>query len=212
MASEFTLTYSTMFDPPPELHAQFEDALASVRSFLGAEHPMLIGGRDQRATQRFNVKSPIDTRMLLGRFEAGDATHAAAAIAEATRAFPAGHDSLKGTEWEHAGHPILIPGSNHDTSFILRATPTAAISGYSVNHGAGRRMSRGAARKTLKQVDIDRDYRTAGIVVNLDGNVPIDESGDAYKSSREVVGAVTRAGLATVEHELVPLASIKGNE
>ena len=130
----------------------------------------------------------------------------------ATRAFPAGHDSLKGTEWEHAGHPILIPGSNHDTSFILRATPTAAISGYSVNHGAGRRMSRGAARKTLKQVDIDRDYRTAGIVVNLDGNVPIDESGDAYKSSREVVGAVTRAGLATVEHELVPLASIKGNE
>jgi tRNA-splicing ligase RtcB len=130
----------------------------------------------------------------------------------ATRAFPAGHDYLKGTEWQHAGHPILIPGSNHDASFILRATPSASISGYSVNHGAGRRMSRGAARKTLKQTDVDDAYRTAGIVVNLDGAVPIDESRDVYKSSREVVGAVTRAGLATVEHELMPLASIKGNE
>ena len=130
----------------------------------------------------------------------------------ATRAFPAGHDDLKGTLWEHVGHPILIPGSNHDTSFILRATPRASISGYSVNHGAGRRMSRGAARRTLKQREVDNDYRSAGIVVNLDGRVPIDESRDVYKASREVVGAVTRAGLATVEHELVPLASIKGNE
>jgi tRNA-splicing ligase RtcB len=130
----------------------------------------------------------------------------------ATRAFPAGHDFLKGSEWERTGHPILIPGSNHDVSFILRATPTAAISGYSVNHGAGRRMSRGAARRTLTQADVNHDYRAAGIVVNLDGNVPIDESKDVYKSSREVVAAVTRAGLATVEHELVPLASIKGNE
>ncbi|HEY8737376.1 MAG TPA: RtcB family protein [Candidatus Dormibacteraeota bacterium] len=130
----------------------------------------------------------------------------------ATRAFPAGHDYLKGTQWESTGHPVLIPGSNHDSSFILRATPGASISGYSVNHGAGRRMSRGAARKTLNQRQVDQDYRSAGIVVNLHGNVPIDESRDAYKSSREVVEAVTRAGLATIEHELLPLASIKGNE
>jgi len=89
MASRFTLTYSTMFDPPPELHARFEDALASVRSFLGAEHPMLIGGHDQRAPRQFDIKSPIDIRVLLGRFEVGDATHAAAAIDAAKTAFPA---------------------------------------------------------------------------------------------------------------------------
>jgi tRNA-splicing ligase RtcB len=62
------------------------------------------------------------------------------------------------------------------------------------------------------QRQVDDEYRAAGIVVNLDGHVPIDESRDAYKSSREVVEAVTRAGLATIEHELLPLASIKGNE
>ena len=130
----------------------------------------------------------------------------------ATRAFPGGHDALKGTPWEHDGHPILIPGSNRDASFILRARPDAFVSGYSVNHGAGRRMSRGAARKQLKQDVVNAEYRKAGIVVNVDGAVPLDESKDVYKSSREVVAAVVRARLATVEHELVPLASIKGNE
>jgi tRNA-splicing ligase RtcB (3'-phosphate/5'-hydroxy nucleic acid ligase) len=124
----------------------------------------------------------------------------------ATRAFPAGYDDPQ------AGHPILIPGSNRDSSFILRAAEHAHRSGYSVNHGAGRRLSRNAARKTLKQVDVNAAYREAGIVVNTDGVVPIDESKDVYKSSREVVEAVTRAGLATIEHELVPLASIKGAE
>ena len=124
----------------------------------------------------------------------------------ATRAFPAGYDDPQ------AGHPILIPGSNRDSSFILRAAERAHVSGYSVNHGSGRRMSRTAARKTLKQDAVNAAYREAGIIVNIDGVVPIDESKDVYKSSREVVEAVTRAGLATIEHELVPLASIKGNE
>jgi tRNA-splicing ligase RtcB len=124
----------------------------------------------------------------------------------ATRAFPAGYEDPQ------AGHPILIPGSNRDSSFILRAADQAHISGYSVNHGSGRRMSRNAAKKTLKQDEVNAAYREAGIIVNIDGVVPIDESRDVYKSSREVVEAVTRAGLATIEHELEPLASIKGTE
>ena len=124
----------------------------------------------------------------------------------ATRAFPTGYDDPQ------AGHPILIPGSNRDSSFILRAAEHADLSGYSVNHGSGRRMSRNAARKRFRQDEVNAAYRTAGIVVNTDGVVPIDESKDCYKSSREVVEAVTRAGLATIEHELVPLASIKGTE
>lgn len=124
----------------------------------------------------------------------------------ATRAFPKDYDDPQ------AGHPILIPGSNRDSSFILRAAEHADRSGYSVNHGSGRRMSRGAARKMFKQADVNAAYTEAGILVNIDGVVPIDESKDVYKSSREVVEAVTRAGLATIEHELIPLASIKGTE
>jgi tRNA-splicing ligase RtcB len=127
----------------------------------------------------------------------------------ATRAFPAGHPALAGTIWAARGHPVLIPGSNLDLSFILRPLPGAVASGYSVNHGAGRRLSRSAALRQLDQADIDADYRRRGIVVNADGRVPLDEAGPAYKSSQEVVDAVVSAGLAEIEHRLRPLASLK---
>ncbi|HEY0547650.1 MAG TPA: RtcB family protein [Pyrinomonadaceae bacterium] len=130
----------------------------------------------------------------------------------ATRAFPAGHPALKNTFWEETGHPVLIPGSNKDYSYILRPLPGAERSGYSVNHGAGRRLSRGAANRTLSQRAIDDEYREAGILVNIDGHVPLDEAAPAYKSSEEVIKAVVGAGLAEVEYTLWPLASLKGTE
>jgi tRNA-splicing ligase RtcB len=128
----------------------------------------------------------------------------------ATRAFPAGHPFLKGTAWEETGHPVLIPGSNKDWSYILRPLEGASRSGFSVNHGAGRRISRGEANRTLSQRQMDDEYREAGVVVNADGRVPLDEAAPCYKPSEEVLAAVVGAGLAEVEHRLWPLASLKG--
>jgi tRNA-splicing ligase RtcB len=130
----------------------------------------------------------------------------------ATRAFPAGHKALTGTLWEATGHPVLIPGSNKDWSYILRPQAGAVNSGYSVNHGAGRRMSRASAVKTLNQREIDDEYREAGIIVNDKGRVPIDEAAPCYKPAEEVIAAVVGAGLATVEYTLWPLASLKGDD
>ncbi len=130
----------------------------------------------------------------------------------ATRAFPAGYPLLRGTMWEDTGHPILIPGSNKDFSYILRPLPGAVKSGFSVNHGAGRRMSRSQAARTLSQRKIDDEYAEAGILVNTDGHVPIDESAQCYKSSEEVVKAVLDAGLAEIQHQLWPVSSLKGTE
>jgi tRNA-splicing ligase RtcB len=128
----------------------------------------------------------------------------------ATRAFPAGHPALAGTIWEESGHPVLIPGSNKDWSYILRPAAGAVDSGFSVNHGAGRRMSRGEANRNLNQRDIDKEYAEAGILVNTDGRVPIDEAAPCYKASEEVISAVVGAGLATIEYRLWPVASLKG--
>lgn len=130
----------------------------------------------------------------------------------ATRAFPAGYPLLKGTLWAETGHPVLIPGSNKDFSYILRPLPNAVRSGYSVNHGAGRRLSRSQAAKTLSQRKIDDEYAEAGILVNVDGHVPIDESAACYKSSEEVVKAVLDAGLAEIQYKLWPVSSLKGTE
>jgi tRNA-splicing ligase RtcB len=130
----------------------------------------------------------------------------------ATRAFPGGHPALEGTPWAATGHPVLIPGSNRDFSYILLPSRDAAKSGYSVNHGAGRRLSRGEAMRQLDQRKVDEQYRRDDILVNLDGRVPLDESSACYKSSKEVIDAVVGAGLARIDKTLWPLASIKGNE
>ncbi|MBL9028017.1 MAG: RtcB family protein [Myxococcales bacterium] len=130
----------------------------------------------------------------------------------ATRALPAGHPQLAGTRWMETGHPVLIPGSNRDASFILRPLAGARKSGYSVNHGAGRRLSRGQATKLLSQDKVNEQYRADGILVNLDGEVPLDEAGACYKPAQEVVDVVTGAGLAEIERTLWPLGSIKDHE
>lgn len=130
----------------------------------------------------------------------------------ATRAFPAGYPLLRGTLWEHCGHPVLIPGSNKDFSYVLRPLPDVVKSAYSVNHGAGRRLSRSQAAKTLSQRKIDDEYAEAGILVNVDGHVPIDESAPCYKSAEQVIKAVVDAGLAEIQYQLWPLASLKGVE
>jgi tRNA-splicing ligase RtcB len=66
--------------------------------------------------------------------------------------------------------------------------------------------------RKLDQRAMNDLYLRDGIVVNLDGEVPLDESGPCYKDANEVVAAVVAAGLARIEHTLSPLASLKGNE
>jgi tRNA-splicing ligase RtcB len=129
----------------------------------------------------------------------------------ATRAFPAKHPGLKGSAWESSGHPILIPGSMETGSAILFAEPNAEHSLYSVNHGAGRRLSRSEAKRSLSQKDTDLRMAKLGVVLNT-RNTPLDESGPCYKNLEQVLEAVELAGLAKVTRRLRPIACIKGND
>jgi 1-pyrroline-5-carboxylate dehydrogenase len=84
----FKLTYSTMFDPPEEMHALFEKALAEVRSGLGATHVLHVGGRDVAAARTCEKRSPVDDRLVLGRFPLAETADADRAMAAAKGAFP----------------------------------------------------------------------------------------------------------------------------
>ena len=68
----FKLTYSTMFDPPPEMHERFDAALARTRASLGKTHLLHIAGRDVAGAGTFENVSPIDGA-LLGHFAKADA-------------------------------------------------------------------------------------------------------------------------------------------
>jgi tRNA-splicing ligase RtcB (3'-phosphate/5'-hydroxy nucleic acid ligase) len=113
----------------------------------------------------------------------------------ATRAFPAGHYTLKGTKYESTGHPILLPGNPAAGSAIMVATEGAAKSAYSVNHGAGRAMSRTRANKELRQQEVDSLLEKGDILSNC-RNYPRDEAPQAYKDFHEVLDSVRKADLA----------------
>jgi 1-pyrroline-5-carboxylate dehydrogenase len=83
----FKLTYSTMFDPPEELHVRFEAALAAGRAGLGANHALYIDGADRNAAHGYEKRSPADTRVVLGRFPLADPADVDRAVAAAERAF-----------------------------------------------------------------------------------------------------------------------------
>jgi 1-pyrroline-5-carboxylate dehydrogenase len=84
----FKLTYATMFDPPPELHTRYEEALDEFKSNMGQDIPMMIAGKDVTADDKFEDRSPIHRDWLLGTFQQGNRQHAADALAAARKAFP----------------------------------------------------------------------------------------------------------------------------
>lgn len=113
----------------------------------------------------------------------------------ATRAFPAGHPGLAGSRFADTGHPILLPGNPQAGSSVMVAEPGAALSCFSVNHGAGRRLGRRRAFRELDQGAIDRSFADADILTNC-RTYPRDEAPAAYKDFDEVLRSVELAGLA----------------
>lgn len=84
----FKLTYSTMFDPPPELHERFEAALGKVRGGLGQDNGHYINGKHVSNDALREDISPIDTKTVLGRFPVASRDHVDQAVAAAKAAFP----------------------------------------------------------------------------------------------------------------------------
>ena len=113
----------------------------------------------------------------------------------ATRALPAGHAELERTAFSNTGHPILLPGNPRDGSAVMVALPGAEKSAFSVNHGAGRAMSRRGAKRSLDQSAIDQEFASHDILSNC-RFYPKDEAPAAYKDFNEVLNSVNAAGLA----------------
>jgi tRNA-splicing ligase RtcB (3'-phosphate/5'-hydroxy nucleic acid ligase) len=113
-----------------------------------------------------------------------------------TRAFPAGHPSLKDTLLAKTGQPILLSGNPCADSVIMIAD-TGAESAYSVNQGAGRCMGRKAADRALDQKTVDDEFVAHDILSNC-RLYPKDEAPAAYKDFDAVLDSVKAAGLAEV--------------
>jgi len=131
----------------------------------------------------------------------------------ATRAFPGGHPALAGTIVGARRSPRAHSGEQTDYSYVLASARGRAQERLSVNHGAGRRMSRGEATRLLDQHRSTSSIAGANILVNLDGEVLRSTSlRSATSRSRRSCARSSRPASRASEHTLWPVASLKGTE
>ncbi|HET7496088.1 MAG TPA: aldehyde dehydrogenase family protein [Candidatus Limnocylindrales bacterium] len=83
------ITYATLRADNEDMHAGFEDAVASVKASLGAHHQNYVDGAWREGASSFEVTTPIDRDLVLGTFASGTAADIDDAVAAARRAQPA---------------------------------------------------------------------------------------------------------------------------
>ena len=129
----------------------------------------------------------------------------------ATRAFPPGNQEIP-AEYRSVGQPVLIPGSMGTSSWLLVGTERAMQASFgSTAHGAGRMLSRSAAKRRFFGGDIKKALERRGIYVRAASPVVLAEEADpAYKNVDVVVDVSDKVGIATKVARLVPLAVVKG--
>ncbi len=129
----------------------------------------------------------------------------------ATRAYPAKHPEVPAV-YREIGQPVLIPGDMGRYSFVLVGTQKAMEETFgSTCHGAGRLMSRHAAKKLCRGRDIEAELAEKGIIVRgASRETVVEEVPEAYKDVADVVDAVAGAGISKKVAKLKPLGVIKG--
>jgi tRNA-splicing ligase RtcB (3'-phosphate/5'-hydroxy nucleic acid ligase) len=118
----------------------------------------------------------------------------------------------KGATRAFVDQPVLIPGSMGTASYVLAGAKESLTTSFgSTCHGAGRAMSRHAAKKQVNGSELLQKMKKDGISVeagSLSGLA--EEAPIAYKDVDLVVEVVHQAGIAKKVARLKPCAVIKG--
>jgi len=129
----------------------------------------------------------------------------------ATRALGGDHPELA-TRFSGVGQPVLVPGDMGTASWILAGPTSGDNRAFSSScHGAGRRLSRTAARRDVDSQQLRQSLLDKGIHVHArTPNVLAEEAPEAYKDVDEVIRLTAGADLARPVARMRPLAVIKG--
>ncbi|MBN1177786.1 MAG: RtcB family protein, partial [Anaerolineae bacterium] len=129
----------------------------------------------------------------------------------ATRAFGPGHPDVTPV-YRAVGQPVMLPGDMGTASYVMVGIADALEESFGTcAHGAGRVMSRAAAKKQIRGSTLRRELEERGIHVRAESMAGLaEEAPDAYKDIHAVVEAVVGARLADKVARLRPLAVMKG--
>lgn len=185
-------------------------AMACSTNFAFANRAMMAYYIRQIFKQRFNsqLKLLYDVSHNIAKWEVFNGKHILIHRKGATRALPANHPNNP-KQYLKTGHPAIVPGSMGTPSYIMVGLDKNKETFYSINHGAGRLMSRRQAFRTIQEQDFDQVMEN--IVYNKPFRAIADEAPQAYKNITEVIDTLVEAGLTKKIAQLTPLAVIKGD-
>src|SRR3954453_7261752 len=179
-------------------------AMAAAANFAWANRHAIADG------VRRAIAEVVGPQAAAGTHQVYDVAHNVAKLEEhggrrvcvhrkgATRAFP--------------GQAVFIPGSMGTASYVLVGREGSMERSFgTVCHGAGRRLSRTAAKKQVDGPDLRRELEAAGIAVRAASSRGLAEEAPlAYKDVDAVVRVVEDAGLAGRVARLRPIGVVKG--
>ncbi len=129
----------------------------------------------------------------------------------ATRAFDSSRPEVP-ADYRHVGQPVLVPGSMGTASYVLVGSKGAMEQTFGSScHGAGRMLSRKAAKKRVQGGELRDRLESQGIEVRAGSLRGLaEEAPVAYKDVEVVVRIVEQAGIARKVARLRPMAVVKG--
>jgi tRNA-splicing ligase RtcB len=129
----------------------------------------------------------------------------------ATRAFGPGHEDVP-IAYRDVGQPVFLPGSMGTSSFVLVGMRESELRSFgSACHGAGRALSRGAAKRQVSGSSVRAELEALGIAVRTPNTAALaEEAPIAYKNVDRVAEVVELAGLARRVARLTPIGIVKG--
>ncbi len=189
---------------------RYFSAMAACVNFAFCNRQMMTYFIRQVFKKNYNVQLNLlyDVAHNIAKWESFDGKWLLIHRKGATRALPANHPQNPKI-YHETGHPAIVPGSMGTASYIMVGLAKNKETFYSINHGAGRLMSRTQAKREIKEADFTNLMKD--IVYNKPFRVIADEAPQAYKNISEVVDTLVDAGLTKKVAKLVPLAVIKGD-
>ncbi len=201
---------------------EYYSAMACAANYAWANRQMLMHWVRETFMRVLNIgPSDLGMRLLydvchnIAKFEThkvdGKDTKLCVHRKGATRAFAPGREEVPNV-FREIGQPVLIPGDMKRASYVLVGTEKAMEQTWgSTCHGAGRLMSRTAAKKMSAGRSITREMEDAGIIVRGASRATlVEEIPESYKDVNEVVDIVHNAGISRKVAKLRPMGVIKG--
>ena len=206
LAKDLNARWFTQVDPKTDL-AFFPHDSEEARIYLNEMNYCLWFSKANRAEMMRMVKIAIQEVMPAGVVfgEALDIQHN-----YATWENHFGENVIvhrKGATAARAGQLGIIPGSQGTCSYIVEGLGNPQ-SFMSCSHGAGRRMGRKQAERTLNLADEIRKMDEKGIVHGMRAQGDLDEAASAYKDIDTVMAE--QADLVKIVTRLEPMAVVKG--